>query len=106
MDEFVMVYMTAPDRGEALRIARALVDAKLAACVNVLGDCTSVYRWQGAVEEAGEVTLVAKSRAGLFDRLAAAVKAVHSYDTPCIVAYPMSVGDAAYLGWIRDSTAT
>lgn len=101
MTEGIMVYMTAADRGEAMRIARGLVEARLAACVNVLGAATSVYRWQGAVEEAQEVVLVAKTRAALFDKLAAEVKRLHSYDTPCIVAYPMAGADAAYLAWIK-----
>lgn len=105
MTDVVMIYMTAADRGEALRIGRALVEGKLAACVNVLGEATSIYRWQGAVEEAGEVVLVAKTKAELFGAVRDKVKSLHSYETPCIVAYPMANADAAYLAWIKSSVA-
>lgn len=104
MDEFIMVYMTAANRGEAVRIGRDLVEGRLAACVNVIGDATSIYRWRGQVEEAGEVVFVAKTQRTLFERLAARVRELHSYDTPCIVAYPMSHGTAPYLAWLRDAT--
>ncbi|MBM3513624.1 MAG: divalent-cation tolerance protein CutA [Alphaproteobacteria bacterium] len=104
MSEFLMVYVTAANQAEALGIARGLVDAKLAACVNVLGDATSVYRWQGKVEEATEVVLVAKIRGDAFDPVAAKIKSLHSYDVPCIVAYPMAAADAPYLAWLREST--
>lgn len=102
--EFVMVYMTAANRIEADAIAEALVRAKLAACVNVLGDAASIYRWQGQMEKATETILIAKTRAALFDELRDAVKALHSYEVPCIVAYPMVDGFAPYLDWIRAET--
>lgn len=101
---YIMVYMTAQTRGEALTIAEALVEARLAACVNVLGDVTSVYRWQGKVETAAETAFIAKTRAELFEALRDKVKTLHSYDTPCIVAYPMGAGDAPYLDWIKSET--
>jgi len=102
--DYVMVYMTAASQAEALSIAEALVEAKLAACVNVLGEVQSVYRWQGQVEKAVEVAFVAKSRASLFAALQDKVKSLHSYDAPCIVAYPMADGSAPYLGWIKAET--
>jgi periplasmic divalent cation tolerance protein len=102
--EPIFVYIVAADAGEAERIARALVEDRLAACVNVLGSVSSVYRWQGAVEHATEVALIAKSRRDLFDRLTARVRALHSYETPAIVAWPIVAGDPAYLGWIADET--
>lgn len=103
--EFVMVYITAANDAEARRIGRALVEAKLTACVNVLGGATSIYRWQGKVEEATEVVLIAKARAQTFQDLAAKVKNLHSYDTPCIVAYPMVDSSGPYLAWLRESTS-
>jgi len=102
--EFIMVYMTAADRAEADAIAEALVQGKLAACVNVLGEAASTYRWQGRVEKAAEVVLIAKTRAALFGQVRETVKALHSYDVPCIVAYPMTDGFAPYLDWIRAET--
>src|SRR5579859_2678509 len=100
----ISVYIVAADIDEADRIAEALVDERLAACVNILGGVRSVYRWQGAVERADEVAMIAKTAQGLFERLAARVRVLHSYDTPAIVAWPIVAGDAAYLDWIAAET--
>ena len=104
MSQAISVYIVAADMAEAERIAEALVDERLAACVNILGGVRSVYRWQGAVERADEVAMIAKTALGLFERLAARVRALHSYDTPAIVAWPIVAGDAAYLDWIAAET--
>jgi periplasmic divalent cation tolerance protein len=101
----ISVYIVAADKDEATRIAEALVAERLAACVNILGAVQSVYRWQGQVERAGEVALIAKTATALFDRLAARVRQLHSYDTPAIVAWPIVAGDAAYLDWIGAETS-
>ena len=98
------VYIIAADADEAERIAEALVAERLAACVNLLGSVTSVYRWKGAVERANEVALIVKTRRDLFDRLAARVRALHSYEIPAIVAWPIVAGDAAYLAWVAEET--
>lgn len=103
--EFVFAYITAGSRDEARRIGRALVEERLAACANILDDMTSIYRWQGAVEEASEAVLIAKTRAELFDRLAARVRELHSYDVPCVVELKVGRGNPAYLDWLRDGTA-
>ena len=100
MTGYVSVYMTAGSDEEADRIAATLVDERLAACVNILGMIRSVYRWQDRIERDAEVALIAKTRADLFERLSARVKAIHSYDVPCIVAWPIQAGEAAYLSWI------
>ena len=100
----ISVYVMAADPAEADRIAEALVAERLAACVNILGQVRSVYRWQGAVERADEVALVAKTRVELFQQLASRVRALHSYETPAIVAWPVIAGDAAYLEWIAGET--
>ena len=102
--EPISVYIVATDDTEAQRIAEALVADRLAACVNVLGPVSSTYRWKGAVERASETALVAKSRRDLFDRLVTRVRALHSYETPAIVAWPIIAGDAAYLEWIAAET--
>ncbi len=102
--EFVFAYITAGSRDEALRIGRALVEERLAACANILDGMTSIYRWQGAVEEATETVLIAKTRAELFDRLAARVRDLHSYEVPCVVELKVGRGNPAYLDWLRDET--
>lgn len=98
------VYVTASTRGEALRIARAVVKERLAACANVLGGARSVYWWQGKMEEAGEAVMVLKTRAALVDRLVRRVKALHSYTCPAIVALPILEGNPDYLEWIAAET--
>lgn len=102
--DFVLAYITAGSRDEALRIGRALVEERLAACANVLDGMTSVYRWNGAVEEAPEAVLIAKTRAALFDRLAERVRALHSYDTPCVVEIKLGRGNPGFLGWLEAET--
>lgn len=104
MERAVSVYIVASDTAEAERIAEALVAERLAACVNILGAVRSVYRWQGTVERADEVAMIAKTTEALFNPLAARVRALHSYDTPAIVAWPIVAGDAAYLDWIGAET--
>ena len=104
MTGYVSVYMTAASADEAERIAEILVGERLAACVNILGSINSVYRWQGAVQREVEVAMLAKTRAALFDALSARVRALHSYETPCIVAWPVEAGDAGYMAWISAET--
>ncbi|PWC33146.1 divalent-cation tolerance protein CutA [Azospirillum sp. TSO35-2] len=103
--DLVVAYITAASRDEALRIGRTLVEERLAACANVLDGMTSVYRWNGVVEQADEAVLIAKTRAGLFDRLTARVRELHSYDVPCVVELAIGRGNPAYLDWLRDGTA-
>ena len=105
MEQAISVYMVAADMAEADRIAEALVAERLAACVNILGAVRSVYRWQGAVERADEVAMIAKTTQALFDTLSARVRALHSYNTPAVVAWPIVAGDAAYLDWIGTEMA-
>jgi periplasmic divalent cation tolerance protein len=104
--DFIMVYMTAASRSEAETIGRILVSERLAACINILGGVQSIYQWTGSVETSAEVALIAKTRADLFVKLSARVTALHSYDVPCIVAYPMTAGLPAYLNWLESETAS
>lgn len=94
-----------PDRDTALALARTLVETRVAACVNVLAGCTSVYRWQGVTEEAEEVPLIAKTTAACYPALEAAIRAHHPYELPEIVAVPIERGLPAYLQWVADETA-
>lgn len=104
MSSPVLVYMTAASREEALKIGRLLVEERLAACVNVLGGMTSLYWWNDAVQEDDEVAFLAKTRQGLVDPLIERVRALHSYDCPCIVSVPIADGNVAFLQWIQDQT--
>lgn len=103
MSEHSVVLMTAPDAACADRIARALVDEQLAACVNVLPEMKSVYRWEGKMEESREVLLVAKTRSALFPSLEARVRALHPYEVPEIVSLPLTDGSRPYLSWVDAS---
>jgi periplasmic divalent cation tolerance protein len=102
----ILVYMTAGSDDEARRIGRALVEEKLAACVNILPGMESIYRWEGRVESAAETVIIAKTREPLFDKLAERVRGLHSYSCPCVIAWPLTHGAPAYLDWIRESTTT
>ena len=95
--------MPADDRGEA--IARALVDERLAACVNVLGPMTSFYRWHGAVERDVERQLLIKTTRGRVAALQARLIELHPYDLPEFVVLPVSEGGPAYLDWVRNETS-
>ena len=95
--------MTAANRDEAGRIADMLVEARLAACVQILPGIQSIYRWQGEVAHEQEVLLLAKTASGSFDDLVKRVTAIHSYDTPEIIALPITAATEPYLKWLRDS---
>lgn len=99
-----LIYVTAPSRDEALKLARILVEERLAACANVLGAITSVYWWDGKLNEDAEVALIAKTRAALVDAVIDRVRQVHSYDCPCVVSLPIESGNPAFLQWIAAET--
>jgi len=101
--EHVIVLITVGSLEEAEKIAQALVERMLAACVNIVPSLTSVYRWQGEVQRDSEVLLMTKSRRDVFERLASCVKELHSYETPEIIALSIVAGDADYLRWLNDS---
>ena len=102
--EIRLIYITTDGPEEARVIGRALVDARLAACANVLGPMTSIFRWEGAVQEGEEAVLIVKTTAALVDALTAKVRELHSYDCPCIVALPVGGGNPAFLDWITAET--
>ncbi len=104
-EEMILVVSNMPDAEVAHSIARELVGRQLAACVNILPGVHSVYRWQGAVEEAGEVTVLIKTRRACYAALEAAMATLHPYDVPEIIALPISGGLPAYLGWLAESTS-
>ena len=101
----VAVCVTTASLAEAEAIGRAVVEARLAASVNMVSGVSSLYRWEGALREGSEAMLWAKTRADLVEPLTAMVKALHSYACPCVIALPISGGNADYLAWIDAETA-
>jgi len=102
--DIVSVYVTFANDEEARRIGRQVVEERLAACVNILGPCHSIYRWQGNVEEAGEVAAVFKTSAEGAQRLVERMGEVHSYDVPAAVIWPIAGASDAYGSWVEEST--
>ena len=98
------VYITASDKNEALRIGRALVEDRLAACVNIIENMTSLYWWDDEVQEATEAILIAKTQNELVDSLIEQVTSLHSYDCACVVSWPIAAGNPPYLQWIEANT--
>ncbi len=96
------VYMTAGSKAEAQKIAKALVEYRLAACVNILENMQSIYRWEEEIQEDTEVVLIAKTTESLVSELIEKVKSLHSYDCPCIVSLPILDGYPPFLNWIHD----
>ena len=105
-DNAIVVFMTAANGEEATRLAEMLVGAHLAACVQILTEIESVYRWQGKIERSSEALLLVKTTKDKFDELETQVRALHSYDTPEIVAVPIVAGSAPYLEWLVKSAGS
>lgn len=99
----IVVFMTAANGEEATRLADLLIGAHLAACVQILPEMESVYRWEGKIERQSEILLLAKTTAGKFADLEREVRALHSYETPEIVAVPIIAGSTPYLEWLAKS---
>lgn len=104
MTDSIVVLITAPGEDDAAAISTALIEARLAACVNIIRDIRSLYRWQGKVEDGPEVLMVVKTRKELFADLAKKVKGLHRYTVPEIIALPVIDGLDEYLGWLRQET--
>ena len=104
VSDAIIVFMTASNGEEAARLADMLVGAHLAACVQILPEMESVYRWQGKIERAPEILLLAKTIKSKFEELEREVRALHSYDTPEIIAVPVVAGSASYVDWLIQST--
>lgn len=104
MTDCMVVLITAPQEEEAATIAKTLIDERLAACVNIVKDIRSLYRWQGAVEDEGEVLMVVKTQERLFENLKNRVQQLHSYSVPEIIALPIVKGFENYVQWIKEET--
>jgi periplasmic divalent cation tolerance protein len=101
MTELVIIFCTCGTHDEALSIANSLIEARLAACVNILPLVHSIYRWEGKVETAHEVLLIVKTNQQRFPEVRDRITQLHSYDTPEIIAMPIIDGSDKYLSWLR-----
>jgi periplasmic divalent cation tolerance protein len=99
----VSVYAVFANAGEAERIGRTMVEERLAACINILSPVRSIYRWQGAVETADEVAAIFKTAHHQVDALISRIVALHSYDVPCVVTWPVDKLTGAYSDWVETS---
>ncbi|MEA3029532.1 MAG: periplasmic divalent cation tolerance protein [Sphingomonadales bacterium] len=104
MPEIVSVYAVFASDEEARRIARSVIGERLAACANILAPCHSIYRWQGKVEEASEVAAIFKTSADAAPKLVERIAALHSYEVPAIVIWPISGALPGYQDWVMDNT--
>lgn len=102
--EPLLVLTNLPDVASAEKLARALIESRVAACVNVLAVCRSIYQWQGAVETATEIPLLIKTTAENYPQLEAIVRTQHPYDVPELIAIPITHGLPAYLDWLAAET--
>lgn len=100
----LVVFITAPNEDEASKIARALVEGRLAGCVNIINDIRSIYSWQGKTEDESEVLMIVKTQSNLFDNLSRKVRELHSYTVPEIIAMPIIEGSGDYLKWLKEVT--
>ena len=104
MSDIVSVYATFGSGEEARQICRTVVEEGLAACANLLAPCHSIYRWQGKIEEAAEHTAVLKTSAAAAPKLLERIEALHSYDVPAAVVWPIADALERYVQWVRDET--
>jgi periplasmic divalent cation tolerance protein len=103
MDEIV-VFITASNEDEAAKIAKALVETRLAGCINIIKNIRSIYSWQGRIEDEKEILMIVKTQKTLFDSLMKKVKELHSYTVPEIIALPIIEGSEDYLKWLKEVT--
>jgi len=102
--DILLVISNFPDHASATTAAEALVAANLAACVNILPACTSIYRWEGKVEHANEVPLLIKTTLTAYPKMESALRELHPYELPEIIAVPVTAGLPAYLHWVTQET--
>jgi periplasmic divalent cation tolerance protein len=101
---YLIVLITVPNQAEAEKVARSLLEQRLAACVNIVPQVQSLYWWQGAIQQDDELLLVVKTRTSFFEnRVIPAVRAVHPYEVPEIIALPILMGSPGYLDWLDES---
>jgi periplasmic divalent cation tolerance protein len=99
----IIIYVTASREDEAAKIARALVESRVAACVNIISNLRSIYRWEGKVQDDNESLMIIKTKDSKFDDVKKKVEELHSYSVPEIIAFPISQGAEKYLTWLVES---
>jgi periplasmic divalent cation tolerance protein len=104
MSDILLVFTNLPDAASAQKLARQLIEAHAAACVNQLAPCTSSYRWKDKIESATEVPLLIKTTRAAYPRLEELIREAHPYELPEIIAVPADAGLPAYLSWVREET--
>jgi periplasmic divalent cation tolerance protein len=104
MSDILLVFTNLPDAASAQKLARQLIEAHAAACVNQLAPCTSSYRWKDKIESATEVPLLIKTTRAAYPRLEELIREAHPYELPEIIAVPADAGLPAYLNWVREET--
>ena len=104
MNDICIVYITTSDKEEAIKIGEAVVKKRLAACANIIENMTSIYWWEETVHTGREAVLLLKTKASLFAELEKAVKEIHSYTCPCVVAIPLANASEPYADWVRNET--
>ena len=104
-NDVLLVLTNLPDREAALKLASAVIDARVAACVNILSACASVYRWQGVIETAEEIPLLIKTTSARYAALEAVIRRLHPYELPEIIAVPLTQGLPGFLQWVEAETA-
>ncbi|HEX6136835.1 MAG TPA: divalent-cation tolerance protein CutA [Casimicrobiaceae bacterium] len=105
-DAAILVLTNVPDQGVATALAHALLDDRLAACVGIGGPIESIYHWRGRIETGREIPVAIKTRPSLYSNVEAAIRKIHPYDTPEIIAIPVTHGDARYLDWLAAETTS
>lgn len=103
---FVMLYITTSSQEESIRLGKAMVEEKLAACANVLPQMLSVYQWKGSLQEDRESVLLLKTRASFFEKVSKRMEELHSYECPCILCLPIEKGNQKYLDWLEEQTSS
>jgi len=103
MKKFSVVYITAPTKKEAKKVAKILVSEKLAACCNIF-KIDSIYRWKGKIKKSGEYGIFVKTKKNLVEKIIKRVKEIHSYSVPCIISFDIEKGNKDFLNWIEKST--
>ena len=100
----IVIFCTVPDRDDAKKISKALIEENLAACVSTVDKVSSLFSWNGEMCSENELLLIIKTKRELFEKIEAVIKALHSYNVPEIIGLPVSVGSEDYLGWIEHET--
>lgn len=104
MSVYIVVFITAPDEENSVKIARTLIEEKLAGCVNIVRNIRSIYFWQGKIEDESELLMIVKTKRELFNKLKEKVKSLHPYTVPEIIAMPVIEGSEDYLKWLDEAT--